>query len=87
VQRGVAAEQSEHSRAEEGGVQAGAARNDVKVEVCEPLGFREQCYVGFLTLNDLPQCRCKVAEQRPEFSGLVKGQLIERQDVPAGDYD
>jgi hypothetical protein len=59
----------------------------MEVEVREALGFREQSDVGFLALNDLPQCRCEVAEQRPEFSGFFKGQLIERQDVPTGDHD
>lgn len=82
---GVASEQSKYVRAEVGGVQVGTARDDMEVEVLKTLCFREQRYIGFLALNDLPQGCREVAEQWSEFSRLLGSQLVEREDMPTRD--
>jgi hypothetical protein len=62
---GIAAEQPEHARSAEVGVQVAMPRDSVKVGVLEALGFGEERDIGLVAADDLPQRGCQAGEQWP----------------------
>jgi hypothetical protein len=84
---GIAAEQPEHARSTEAGVQVRMPRDHVKVDVLEALSFGEERDIGLVAANDLPQRGRQVSEQRPEIGSFRRRQLVECDHVPAGQHN